>query len=188
VFESPGYLSIMPQTLRKRGREPKSLADSNDVQKPKRFPGEQTDRFLDLLQLDQSLAEEEEEYAPSEELVSGVMRSLEEEIASTCSTSYLPSNSGDTSAASDTCRDHEGQSLDSDAGGDLSFLLSASDYELGIPPNTTLDLKDEVCLSREDTSEGLSENPDLKYLSENWHFEDDFEIYQQFAIYEDAWN
>lgn len=89
VFESPGHLSIMPQTLRKRGREPESLADSNDVQKPKRFPGEQTDRFLDLLQLDQSLAEEEEEYAPSEELVSGVMRSLEEEIASTWRKRYF---------------------------------------------------------------------------------------------------
>lgn len=100
----------------------------------------------------------------------------------------LPLGGRDTSAASDTCRDHEGQSLDSDAGGDLSYLLSASDYELGIPLNTTLNLKDEVCLSREDTSEGLSENPDLKYLGENWHFEDDFEIYQQFAMYEDAWN
>lgn len=29
---------------------------------------------------------------------------------------------------------------------------------------------------------------DLKSLCENWHFEDDFEFYQQFAVYEDAWD
>jgi hypothetical protein len=178
----------MSQTLSKRGREPEALADSIDVREAKRFLGEETDRFLDLLQLEQSLAEEEEDCAPSEELISGVMRSLEKEIAVTCRTSNLCSNSGDTSAASDTCGDHEGQTLDSDAGVDLSYLLDASDYELGIPPSTTLNLKDEDWLSRKETSEGLSEYPDLKYFCENWQFEDGFESYQQFALYEDAWN
>jgi hypothetical protein len=116
------------------------------------------------------------------------MRSLEEEIAATFSTSYLPSNYGDTSAASDICRDHEGQTLDSDTGVDLSYLLDASDYELGIPPSTAPDMKGEACLYRNETSASLSESPDLKSLAENCHFEGDFENYQHLiALYEDPW-
>nr|ABK26546.1 unknown [Picea sitchensis] len=182
------------QTPRKRGREPEALPDSIDVPEPKRFHGEETDRFLQVLQLVKSVAdEEEEEYAPSDELVSGVMRKLEEEIAATRSTSILPSYSGDNAAASDIYRDHEGQTLDSDAGVYLSYLLNASDDELGIPPSSALDLKDEVYLCQKETSAGLSVNPDLKSLGENWQFEDDFENYQQLmslgmGLYEDAWN
>jgi hypothetical protein len=56
VFESRGHLSIMSQTLSKRGREPEALAHSNDVREAKRFQGEETDWFLDLLQLEQSVA------------------------------------------------------------------------------------------------------------------------------------
>lgn len=186
--ESPGYLSIMSQTLRKRSYEPEALVDSDGVREQKRLQGEETSRFLDLLQLEQTLAEEAEESATSEELVSELMRSLEEEIAATCSTAYLASNSADTSAASEICRDHEVQTLDSDTGVDLSYLVDASDYELGIQPSTTLDLKDEICLHPKETHEVLPENPNLKYVSENWDFEDYFESYQQFALYEDVWN
>lgn len=178
----------MSQTLRKRSYEPEALVDSDGVREPKRFEGEETGRFLDLLQLDQTLAEEAEDSAPSEELVSEIMRSLEEEIAATCSTAHLASNSADTSAASVICRDHEVQTLDSNNGVDLSYLVEASDYELGIPQSTALDLKGEVCLAPNVASKGLSENPNLKYVGEIWDFEDDFESYQQFPVYEDAWN
>ena len=38
------------------------------------------------------------------------------------------------------------------------------------------------------TSAGdLSENDDFKFLGKNWHFEDDFESYEQF-VFEDAWS
>jgi hypothetical protein len=179
----------MSQTLRKRACEPEAQMDSMDVREPKRFHGEETDRFLHLLQLDKTLADdEEEECVPSEELVEGVMRSLEEEIGMTCSTSYPSSCSDVNSVASDISSGKEGQNLDSDSVFDLCHLLEASDDELGIPPSPVQDLKDELCLSPNETSEGLSESRDLKSLGDNWHFEDDFENYQQFALYEDAWD
>ena len=106
------------------------------------------------------------------------MGSLEEEIAATYFTSYLPSNSGDNVTTFDICRDHEGKTLDSDVGVDLSYLLNVSEHELDIPPSPTLNMKGEVCLSRNETIASLSKNPDLKSLAENFHFEDDFENYQ----------
>jgi hypothetical protein len=179
----------MTETLRKRGREHEVLPDSIDVPEPKRLHAEKTDRFLQLLQFDKTLAdEEEEECAPSEELVNGVMRSLEEEIAGTSSTSYLSSNFGDNSAASEISSDHAEGTVASDSGMDLCYLLEASDNELGIPPSPVLNWKDEVCKSPKKTSESLWETPDLKSLGENWHFEDDMENYQQFVVYEDAWD
>ena len=51
----------MSQTLRKHFRDPEVFPESMDVREPKRFYGEETDWFLHLLQLDQTLAEEEEE-------------------------------------------------------------------------------------------------------------------------------
>jgi len=68
---------MMSDTLRKRGRDSEAQPDSIDDREPKRFHGEETDRFLHLLQLDPTLAEdqEEEECAPSEELVNVVMKS-----------------------------------------------------------------------------------------------------------------
>jgi len=179
----------MSETLRKRGREPEALLDSLDAGEAKRFHCEETDQFLHLLQLDKTLSDDdEEECAPSEELVNGVMRSLEEVIAATCSTSYHPSSSGDNSAAADISGCHGSQTRDSDLGDDLCYLLEASDDELGIPPSPVLDLKREVCQSPKQTSDGLSESTYIKSLAENWHFEDDFENYQQFAVYEDAWD
>lgn len=179
----------MSQTIKKRACEPEAHTDSIDAREPKRFHGEETDGFLHLLELDKTLADDEqEELAPSEELLEGVMRSLEEEIAATCSTSCPSTCSGDNSAASDTCSGHEGQTLDSDSLLDLCHLLEASDDEIGIPPSPVHDLKYEVCPSPNETSEGLSENQGIKSLGENWHFEDDFDDYEQFALYEDAWN
>jgi hypothetical protein len=46
----------------------------------------------------------------------------------------------------------------------------------------------EVCQSLKETSESLRENRDLKSLGENWHFENDFEDYQPFALYDNAWD
>ena len=153
----------------KNGCEPEALPDSIYVPAPKRFHDEETDRFVHLLQLDKTVADEEEdEYAPIEQLVSRIMRNLEEEIAATCSSFILPSIFADNAAAaSDIYRDHEGQTLDSDAWFDLSYLMNALDDELDIPPSLALDLKDEVCLSQKETYVALSENSDLKSLSEN---------------------
>lgn len=180
----------MSQTLRKREREPEALPDSIDAGEPKRFHGEETEQFLYLQQLDKTLADgdEEEECPPSEDVVNGVMRSFEEEIAATCSTSHLFSNSQNNSAASDIFSSQEIQTLDSGSGFDLCYLLEASDDDLGIPPSPILDLEQEVYLSPKETSEGLSENPYLKSFGENWHLEDTFDNYQQFALYEDSWD
>ena len=108
--------------------------------------------------MDQTIAEEKQEFAGDEDFVNEVLRSLEEEIARTCSTSYSFCNSGDNSAVSDISGSHEVQILDSDLGIDLCYPLEASD-------------------------KGLLENTNVNYIGENWHFEDDFENYQQFALY-----
>lgn len=169
----------MSQPLRKRGREPEDLPDSTDVRESKRFNGEDTDR------LDETLVEEED-CAFSEDFVSGVMKSLEEEISATCSTFYAPI-SGDNSPALDCS---SGQIIVSASDADLSYLLKASDDELSIPSNTVLDSNDKFCQFTEETltagGEGLY--PDLKGQGENWDFEAEFEKYQQFALYEDAWD
>jgi len=172
----------MSEMLRKRSREPENLPNSTDVRERKRFHVEEMDQFHHLLLLDKTLAAAEEECAPSEEVVNGVMRSLEEEIGVN---SYPSSNFGVDWAAYDKSSGHEGQTLASDSGIDLIYLLEASDDELGIPLSPVLDLKDEVCQSTKETSECLFNNPDLESL-ENWHFEDDFESYTQLAWYEDA--
>jgi hypothetical protein len=175
----------MSQTLKKRGREPEALPVSTDVREAKRFHGEETDRFCHLLLLDKMLSQEEEECAPSEEVVNGVMESLEEEIGTTSFT-FCPSNSGDNSASSDISSGQEGETLASDSEVELFYLLEASDDELGIPLSPVLDSKDVIWQSPKETSEDLLENPDLKSLSEICHFDDDFESYQQFALYEEA--
>jgi len=176
----------MSQTIKKRGREPEALPVSTDVREAKRFHGEETDRFCHLLLLDKMLSQEEEECAPSEEVVNGVMESLEEEIGTTSFTFCPSSNSGDNSASSDISSGQEGETLASDSEVELFYLLEASDDELGIPLSPVLDSKDVIWQSPKETSEDLLENPDLKSLSEICHFDDDFESYQQFALYEEA--
>lgn len=175
----------MTGTFRKRRSECEVLSD---VQEPKRFHAKETEAlFLHLLQLEKFLADEEEldESAYSEEMVNRVMRSLEEEIISTTySTSHTSSNNKDSSKALDISNCHGGKTLASDSGIDLCHLLEASDDELGIPPSSVVDLKDKVCQSLKETSEGLSESPDFKSFGENWHFQKHFENYQQFQVYE----
>lgn len=176
----------MSMNLGKRERE-ESLLKSIDVGEPKRFHGEQTDRFV--LQLDETPTDEdEEECAPNGELANGIMKSLEEQISPTCSTSYLNSNSLDNSAASHSFIRQESETLESDLGFDLSYLLEASDDDLGIPPSPVLDLRHELCPITKETTEDLSERPYLKSLGENWHFEDMFDNCQEFTLYEDAWD
>lgn len=173
---------MMTQTFRKRDREPEALPVSTDVPEAKRFHGKETERFC---QLDKTLSQEEEEWAPSEEVINEVMKSLEKEIGTAPFTSY-PSNSGNNSASSDISSGLEGETLASDSGDDLFYLLGASDDELGIPLSPLTNLKDEVCQSLGETSEGLLENPDLKSIGEIWDFKDDFGNHQQFASYGDA--
>jgi hypothetical protein len=179
----------MSQTLRKRGREAEALPDSTDVRESKRVNGQETDPFCHLPLLGE-LAAAAEECIPIEDFGCGAMRSLVEEISATCSTFFTP-NSGDDSANSDISSGHECQTLVSESGIDLCYLLEASDDELGIPPSPVLNLNDEECQSRKEilTTEGFWENPDLKCLGENKLFDDDFENNQQFELcelYEDA--
>jgi hypothetical protein len=88
----------------------------------------------------------------------------------------------------DIFRGHEGETVASNSGFDLCYLLEASDDELRIPPNPVLDIKDEDGLSTKETSKDLLASLDLKSLGESWHFEDDFQNHQQIAVYEDFWN
>jgi len=164
---------MMTQTFRKRDREPEALPVSTDVPEAKRFHGEETER------------QEEEGWGASEEVINEVMKSLEKEIGTAPFTSY-PSNSGNNSASSNISSGLEGETLASDSGDDLFYLLGASDDELGIPLSPLTNLKDEVCQSPRETSEGLLENPDLKSIGDIWDFEDDFGNHQQFASYGDA--
>lgn len=193
----------MSQELKKRGREPEALPASTHIREAKRFYGEEKDLFCSVLVLDKILSQEEEEYAPSEEVVNGIMKTLEEEIGMTCFTFNPSSNSGNNSLSSDISSSQEGGTLASDehgtkstfdissgasaSGAEMFYLLDASDDELGIPPNPVLDFKGEIRQSPQETFDGLPESPALKSLSETWHFEDDFEIHQQFQLYEDAY-
>jgi len=183
VSETSGRISKMTQTIQKRGRDQEALSDSIDIQEPKHLHIEKTEQFLHLLQFDKTLADEEEEYAPSEELVNGVVRGLEEELGVT---SYSSSNFGDNSAGTNISNGHSWKTLAPDSTIDLCYLLEASDDELGIP---VLNWKDEVCQSPKlETSEGFWSSSDLKSLGETWHLEDDFYIDQQFLVYEGSWD
>lgn len=171
----------MSQTLRKRGREPESLPDS------KRFNGQDTDPFLDLQLLGETVAAAEEECDSSKDFGCEAMRSLDEEVNATCPTFFAP-NFGDEPANTDICGEHERQTLVSESGIDLCYLLEASDDELGIPPNPVLNLKDDVCQSGEEIliSDCFWENPHVKCVDEIKILEDDFDNNQQLELYEDV--
>lgn len=164
IFETRGRFSIMTEApLRKSDSQPEALPDSVNVREPKHFHGEERDRFLHVLQIAKTLADDDdEEFAPSEELVNQVMKSLEEEIASNCCTYYPSSCAGDNFAGPDISCGNQGQTQYSDSSVDLLYLLKASDDDLGIPPNLVLEVKDEVHLSTKETSQRLSENSDIK--------------------------
>lgn len=172
---------------RKRGGELEAPPNSTEVRESKRFKGEETDLFSEFSQLDRFTVAEEEAAASSDDRVSGVMRTLEEDISATCSTLYAPITV-DNSWAFDISCDCEAQTLVSESGIDLSYLLEASDDDLGIP---VLDLKyDQVCQFPWETlpAQGLSENPDLKYVSQNWSFEDEVENDHHCVLYEYTWD
>lgn len=177
----------MSDTLRKRGREAEVLLDSTEVQESKRFNGEETDPFRHLPLLDKTLLEEET--ASSEDVVSEVMGSPEKEISATCSTFDAPI-AVDNSSASDIFRGYEAQTVVSDPAVDLWYLLEASDDDLGIPSRSVVDFQDEVCQFPKETlsSEGLSENPDLKCQVKDWDIENFFENNQKFELIEDCWD
>jgi len=176
---------MMTQTLRKRDREPEALLVSTDVLEAKRVHGEETERFSPVLQLDKILSQEEEEWGASEEVINEVKKSLEEEIC-TPRFNSCPSNSGDNLTSIDISSGQEGETLASDLGDDLFYLLGLSDDELGIPVSLLTNMMDEVHQSTEETWQGLLEKADLKSISQVWEFEDDFGNYQQFASYDDA--
>ncbi|KAH9312554.1 hypothetical protein KI387_027589, partial [Taxus chinensis] len=168
---------IMSNPAKKRCRE-----DEIPPESLKHFRGETEQLILHLLEDMDSPAEsqEEENCAPSEEIVSGVMKSLEEEIGITsCSTSNDGDSSGltrDDSVSSDMNSRYETQS-----GGhneiNLDYLLGASDDELGIHPPTALQNSGDQFHSSEEEGFGISvdftQNPELKSFVDNWLFEDD---------------
>lgn len=155
---------------RKCHRQPEVLADSIDVRKRKRFHSEE---------VDQSFAnDDDEEFASSEEVLNEEMKSLEKGIAATCS----------NSAGRDLTNGHEGQTLHSESAVDLSYLMEASDEELGIPAIPVLDFKKEVCQSSKDIFEDLKKDSTLKSIGENWYLENDFENYEQSILYGNSWD
>lgn len=139
--------------LRKRNHQPEALPDFIDIPEPKRFHGEEKNRFLHIMQIAKTLADDDDdEFSPSEELLNQVMKSLEEAIGSKCST-YNPSAcAGDNFAGPDISCGNQAQTRDSDSGVDLRHLLKGSDDDIGIPPNLVVDLKDEVDISTKKTS------------------------------------
>eukprot|EP01018_Ginkgo_biloba_P025657 Gb_16121 [translate_table: standard] len=178
---------------KKRSRESETVVNStssedNECAETKRFHGltggETNHQFLHLLEdMDSVENSLEEDHTPAdEELVYGVMRSLEQEIgvakSSTSSEESQYVLSRDNSVVSDVSSD---QSHGFDYGVDLGYLLEASDDELGIPPSPILDLKDQVCCSKDSSLPELSELQNV-CLDGNWHFEDEFANYNLYEF------
>ncbi|GLJ07830.1 hypothetical protein SUGI_0074990 [Cryptomeria japonica] len=166
----------MAGLLKKRCRE-----DEAPLTSPKRSRAETEKLIFELL-------EEEEKCTASEEVVNGIMRSLEEEIGLTsCSTSYDSSSGSkrDESVSSDmTSRYGDSGEIN------LDYLLEASDDELGIPlQNSEEDHNLFSSSSKEEFLNpcfGSAENQEFKGFVDNWFFEDDLEDYRQFAVFDDA--
>lgn len=138
----------------------------------------ETTPFRHLLLLDKTLTAADEECASSEDCVHGVMKILDEEISTTCTTFYSPI-SGDNSLVLDIYSGHGRQSVFLDHSEmDLCYLLKASEHELGIPSSPVVGIF---------TTKGLCENSDLKFHVENWDFDDKFENYQQFLCLMMPW-
>ncbi|KAH9312556.1 hypothetical protein KI387_027591, partial [Taxus chinensis] len=176
---------IMSVLLQKRSREDETLLDS-----AKRFHGNTEEQFRYLFQEFESADElpQEEKCGPSEEVVSRVMRSLEEEIGLTsCSKSHERSGGSfglkiNDSAASDMTSRCEIQSPDYGEI-DLDFLFGASDDELGIPTSTLQNIENQTLPSSLPEDEGfhisldLSQNAEQKGFVDNWLSEEDFVDY-----------
>ncbi|KAH9312566.1 hypothetical protein KI387_027601, partial [Taxus chinensis] len=180
-FLAAGISIIMSAMLKKRSREDEPLLNSS-----KRFHGETQQQslhfFEDIVFVDE---------IQQEEAISGVIRSLGEEIGvSSCSTFYRDFSeiSSDGSVASDMISAFG----TTDGVIDLDYLLGASDDDLGIPPSPiatvdgqaeeTSSLKEKGC----DSSLDFAQSAEIKGFTENWQFEDIFLDYSQFAVYEDT--
>lgn len=166
----------MSGLLKKRGRE-----EADEVA----FEPKRCFREAEILNLLEDV--DSEDRNTSEELLSGVMRSLEEEIGVSCSTSYEGSDTSGLSRESSILSDIACGSGAAN-GVDIDYLLGASDDELGILPSCLLDFGEEnsapqTILTGDGGSTPLGfENPELKGLSSiNWSFEDDLVEYRQFS-------
>ncbi|GLJ07829.1 hypothetical protein SUGI_0074960 [Cryptomeria japonica] len=166
----------MSGQLKKRSREEEFLPDS-----PKRFHCEAELQILDLLE---DKIQQEEKYKPSEEMVNGVMRSLEKEIGVKICSGLTKNDS----VASDLTSRYEIEG--GDCGKiDLDYLLAASDDELGIPPSP-LRISEEKQYHSTLLSSDFKENLEPKGFVDNWNFNDDWVDSKQFSEFVDplAWD
>lgn len=155
---------------RKRGREEVEEI-SCDVLESKRFNGltAQGEELLHLLEDMEPC--DEKNLEDSEELVNGVIRSLEEEIGvqPTCSHSRL----SEDIQLEDLLFAESANSLDTNI--ELGYLLEASDDELGIPPTLLIGVPENQSSSDESCADILdSPAVENKYYDEQlWQFEDE---------------
>lgn len=159
---------------RKRGREENDELSFSDVSEAKRFNGltAQGEELLHLLEdMDPN---DEKSLGDSEELVEGVMRSLEEEIGvqTSCSSNNLDENI----QLEDFLLAESANSLDSNV--ELGYLLEASDDELGIPPTLTGVPEDQS--SSDESCADILDKPAVEnkyYGDQLWQFEDEVSGY-----------
>jgi len=162
---------------RKRGREENEDSISYDA---KRFNGlingltAQGEELLHLLEDTDPC--DEKSLEDSEELVNGVIRSLEEEIGvqSSCSHSRLDENI----QLEDLLIANSANSLDTNA--ELGYLLEASDDELGIPPTLTGGAPEDQSSSDESCADILDGSAiENKFYDDDhlWRFEDEVSGY-----------
>lgn len=158
----------MSVVLKKRSREEEALLSS-----PKRFHGRTEQQYPHTLE-DVELVEN---FQGEEQLV---MTSLVEEETG------VSLFSGDDMAGG--CGNRESETVI-----DLGYLLQASDDELGIPASPVVNIDgQDVCAASSSDEEGygncfdFSDNAEPKVFLDNWHFEDDFVDYAQFAVFDDT--
>ncbi|GLJ07835.1 hypothetical protein SUGI_0075170 [Cryptomeria japonica] len=128
--------------LKKRGREDEGLADLAGPESKILY--RKTEQLFHLLEDMDSLDKiQDDECCASEELVSCVMRNLEEEIGLTACSIFPEGSSGEDLVTSDmtSCSGSE------EGGFDLCHLLGASDDELGIPPSSVVNLEEQAAFS-----------------------------------------
>ncbi|XP_057828603.2 uncharacterized protein LOC131039784 [Cryptomeria japonica] len=158
----------MSELLKKRSREEEVLQNS-----PKRFQGRNEQQYLQTSENIQFV----EKIKGEEQLA--ITSFVEEETGV-----FLFSGDDMTSR----CENKE-----SENGIDLSYLLEASDDELGLPASPVANIDNQnVCAAASSDKQGFgtcsdsAENAEQKDFLENWHFEDDFVDYAQFAVFDDA--
>eukprot|EP00252_Welwitschia_mirabilis_P014003 TRINITY_DN31006_c0_g1_i1.p1 TRINITY_DN31006_c0_g1~~TRINITY_DN31006_c0_g1_i1.p1 ORF type:complete len:194 (-),score=38.23 TRINITY_DN31006_c0_g1_i1:294-875(-) len=161
--------------LGKRNRDAEPDAEPRET-KLKQEQSSAADEFLHLLDND-------DEINASEEDVSGVMRSLEQEICSTSSGSVPEEGLGSEILGSGSETENQGKGWSS--GVDLGYLLEASDDELGIGPapkeedlDIPVSVAQETAILSGDAAPSV-ENQTLKNIAENWSLEDEVWNYNE---------